>query len=102
LYEQLRSEALASQDGNSSPGLAVFLLKGMCAWMRVWSLCMQRAEEGPTASSYGCPSNDRHGPAPEPSGEQFVEEARIPADVRAQIVGILAQIILGQYQEVPL
>jgi hypothetical protein len=98
LYEQLRNDALASAHASPSPGLAVFLLKGMQAWMCVWSACLQSI--GAEAASYPSNRPSGGGLVAERSAEHFNEQTCIAAGYREQITAILVQIILGQSQEV--
>jgi hypothetical protein len=79
-YERLRNDALALPARASAPGMALFQRKGMIAWMRAWSCCMQppareTAPEPPLASSCSI-------------------------DIRTQMALIVAGIILGQRPEV--
>jgi hypothetical protein len=79
-YEHLRSDALSLEAGRSpAPGLALFLRKGMTAWMRAWSPCMNAAPEM----------------ALPPSAKQSS-----PPEIRAQLAAILAAMILGQKLEI--
>jgi hypothetical protein len=79
-YEQLRKDALSTgADCSPAPGLVLFLRKGMIAWMRAWSPCMQHA-----AAEIAPP------PATAPS---------CPHDIRAQLAVLLAGLILGQQLE---
>jgi hypothetical protein len=66
--------------GCPAPGLALFLRKGMTAWMRAWSPCMK------TAAAETAPLPDTIPP--------------YPLDVRTQLAGILASMILGQQLEI--
>jgi hypothetical protein len=77
-YEQLRNEALSLPAGHA-PGLALFLRKGMTAWMRAWSSCM-----------------------PKPVSETASLVGAVPTcsvDIRAQIATILAGMILSRQPE---
>jgi len=80
-YEQLRNDARSLPAGHApTPGLVLFLRKGMTAWMRAWSSCVPKPTPGTTllpgaAASYS-------------------------VDVRAQIATILAGMILGYQPEV--
>jgi len=62
-------------------GLALFLRRGMAAWIDAWSQCtsddMQPARSSPTTAT----------------------TAPVPIDVRAQLATLLAGIILGLPQE---
>ncbi len=80
-YEQLRNDALSLPAGHApTAGLALFLRKGMTAWMRAWSSCI-----------------------PKPTAETVLLPGAAPAcsvDVRAQIATIVAGMILGRQPEV--
>jgi hypothetical protein len=79
-YEQLRREATGcSEHAAQGLGLALFLRRGMTAWMQAWSQCADR----------GAPNTRPH-PA---------SIAPVPKDLRAQIATLLAGIILGLQQE---
>ena len=79
-YEQLRRDAMGrpAHDGEGL-GLALFLRRGMTAWMRAWSECA-RTVEPVTRSQAGA------------------NEA-IPVDMRSRITTLLASIILSLQQE---
>jgi hypothetical protein len=79
-YEQLRSDVLSPMAGGCpAPGLVLFFRKGMTAWMQAWSPSMKNASETapPSDATWLC-----------------------PVDVRAQLAGIMAGMILGQQLEV--
>lgn len=78
-YEQLRRDALRTADGGGGLGLALFLRRGMAAWIQAWPEC---------ASDVGS------GPLSRPSVDQAV-----PADLRSQIATLLAGIVLCLQQE---
>jgi hypothetical protein len=80
-YEQLRRVAIgrASRAGEGL-GLALFLRRGMTAWMQAWSECTPHLE-------------------PSPRTEPDVDET-IPAGLRSQIATLLAGMILCLQQEV--
>lgn len=59
--------------------MALFLRRGMTAWMEAWSECASRIEPGPRS-------------------EPRVDET-IPADTRLQITALLAGMILCLQQE---
>jgi hypothetical protein len=59
--------------------MALFLRRGMTAWMEAWSECASRIEPGP-------------------GSEPEVDET-IPADTRVQITALLASMILCLQQE---
>ena len=78
-YEQLRRDATdMSSRGREALGLALFLRRGMAAWMQAWSPCMDCVT--PLAPPR---------PATTP----------VPMDVRGQVAMLLAGIILGLHQE---
>lgn len=66
-------------NGSGGLGLALFLRRGMAAWIQAWSECAGPTDAGPTA---------------QPSNEQTV-----PADLRSQIAALLAGMILCLQQE---
>ena len=80
-YEQLRNDALSMAHGGApAPGLALFLRKGMTAWMQAWSPGPQNAaatSAPPSGATQSC-----------------------PPDIRTQIAAVLAGIILNQQLEV--
>src|SRR5215471_14042757 len=82
-YEQLRREATSRSDqGSDGLGLALFLRRGMTAWMQAWAQCTDHG--APTAHS------------------QSATAAAVPIDLRAQVTTLLAGIILGLQQEATL
>lgn len=81
-YERLRRDALGSRSpGDEGFGMALFLRRGMSAWMEAWWECTRRIEPGPRS-------------------EPRVDET-IPADTRTQITTLLAGMILCLQQEAP-
>jgi hypothetical protein len=79
-YERLRRDALGSRSpGDEGFGMALFLRRGMTAWMEAWSECASRIEPGPRS-------------------EPRVDET-IPVDTRVQITALLASMILCLQQE---
>jgi hypothetical protein len=79
-YEQLRRDATElSAYRVPSRGLALFLQRGMKAWMQAWSDCAGPAEPGTRAYD-----GIDHTP---------------PADLRPQITAVLAGIILCLQQQ---
>jgi len=80
-YEQLRHDAIGrpTYDGEGL-GLALFLRRGMTAWMQAWPECAGHAEHHPTRTQSG-------------------SSETITADMRAQITTLLAGIILSLQQE---
>src|ERR1700720_511110 len=79
-YEQLRREATScSEHAAQGLGLALFLRRGMTAWMQAWSQCTDSAT--PNAHP------------------RQARPAAVPTDLRTQIATLLAGIILGLQQE---
>jgi hypothetical protein len=79
-YERLRRDALGSPSpGYEGFGLALFLRRGMTAWIEAWSECATRIEPGPRS--------------------ELQVDATIPADTRTQITALLAGMILYLQQE---
>jgi hypothetical protein len=79
-YEQLRRDATEmSSRGRKGLGMALFLRRGMAAWMQAWSQCINCI-----APQTEC---------------QSATTAPVPVDVRAQVAALLAGIILGLHQE---
>jgi hypothetical protein len=77
-YEQLRCEATNhSEHGREGLGLALFLRRGMTAWMQAWSQYTVTAKAHP----------------------QPAMPATVPIDLRTQVATLLAGIILGLHQE---
>jgi len=74
-YESLREEALAGRRGSGGLGLALFLRDGMASWMRAWIQA---------TASHVRPMEKRERAEPGP-----------PADVRTDLVAILAQMVLS-------
>jgi len=60
-------------------GLALFVRRGMAAWMRAWSQCAPPTEPGSRAASG--------------------DDETVPADLRSQIATLLAGMILCIQQE---
>jgi hypothetical protein len=80
-YEQLRREASTrSEHGSEGLGLALFLRRGMTAWMQAWSQCTDHD-------------------APNAHFQPATTAAPVPIDLRAQVATLLAGIILGLQQE---
>jgi len=69
-----------STSGNKGFGLTLLLRRGMTAWMQAWSECAGNVELGARSVSS----------AQEP----------IPTDMRSQLAGLLAGMILSLQQEV--
>jgi hypothetical protein len=80
-YEQLRRDAIGrSVSVSQGLGLTLLLRRGMTAWMQAWSECAGRVQlEKPSES----------GP-----------QETIPVDLRSQLAGLLAGMILSLQQEV--
>lgn len=79
-YERLRNDALRLCPGRTpAPGLALFLRKGMAAWMQTWKPYLA-TDDATTA------------PPPAPSLDGSIE-------IRAQIASILAAMILSRQRE---
>lgn len=85
-YEELRSDVLHDFRGHGQGlGIALFLHRGMLAWMRAWP------------RSLGCSPQQAY---PEqrpllPSASDSI----LPPDVRSQMTAVVAAMILGQQQE---
>jgi len=83
-YEQLRREATSrSEHGSEGLGLALFLRRGMTAWMQAWSQCTDH--DAPNAHS-----------------QPATTAVAVPIDLRAQVATLLAGIILDLQQEATL
>jgi len=79
-YERLRRDAIGPPVCQGEGlGLALFLQRGMTAWMQAWSECAPTCEA--RTHSQNC------------------SEETIPGDVRSQIATLLAGMILGLQQE---
>ena len=79
-YEQLRRDAMGRlTSGDQGLGLALFLRRGMTAWMQAWSECAGNVE-------------------PARRSQPVVHET-IPVDMRSQIATLLAGMILSLQQE---
>lgn len=79
-YEQLRADALdPGEERVVTPGLALFLRRGMAAWIEAWPQAPER----------------RTGTAPD-----YSDRPRLPLGLRQQMSLILAGMILAQRQEV--
>ena len=82
-YEQLRRDAMAPcPTSGEGLGLALFLRRGMTAWMQAWSECAPHGE-------------------PSPRSQPGIDET-IPVDMRPQITTLLASMILCLQQEATL
>jgi hypothetical protein len=79
-YEQLRHEVLNMSTGNkSAPGLALLLSRGMREWMRACVQFFQVAPQKPAA-----PAN---------------QDQPVPSEIRAEIVVLLAGMLLDPSKE---
>ena len=79
-YEQLRKAALCpSASRSAGPGLALFVRRGMIAWMKAWVPCMSNT----AAEVASLP----------------VAVSMCPQDIRAQLAALVAGLILGQQLE---
>jgi hypothetical protein len=83
-YEQLRREAITrSEQRSKGLGLALFLQRGMTAWLRAWAQCTNHA----AATAHSQPATTA---------------SAVPIDLRAQVATLLAGIILDLQQETTL
>ena len=81
LYEDLRRQVLGEEAGPAGGlGAALFVQKGVLAWMRAWSDCT-RPHEGAAIQ--------------EPAAHDLV-----PPCVQPEVVMVLAGMALNRYQEV--
>ncbi len=78
-YERLRHDATGPPIQCQGLGLALFLQRGMKAWMQAWSDCAMNVEPS-TRTDAGI-------------------DNRMPADLRSQIIALLAGMILCLQQE---
>jgi hypothetical protein len=75
-YEELRGQALGqSVGGGPGLGLALFIRRGMAAWMGAWSNCT--------------PQIDRRS-APDPPADRA-----FPMDVRSQVARVLVEMVMN-------
>jgi hypothetical protein len=80
-YEQLRRDAMGrSTFSGQGLGLALFLRRGMTAWMQAWSECAGKVESETLSVSGG--------------------NETVPVSMRSQLTGLLAGMILSLQQEV--
>lgn len=77
-YEELRRQALG-RFGAQAQGLALFMRRGMCAWMQAWSQCVVAP---PTS------------PAQPPQTQEIC-----PVQLHADVVTLLASMVLFARQE---
>ena len=76
-YEELRRQALG-RFGAQAQGLALFVRRGMCAWMQAWSQCV----------------------APPPLPPQLPQTQEIcPVQLHADVAMLLASVVLFARQE---
>lgn len=80
-YERLRNDVLTATGAQVSPGLTVFLRKGMAAWMLMWSLVTEPINHKDKPTGAVCRMSGESGLVP-------------CASVRAQITSILAEMIV--------
>jgi len=80
-YEDLRRQAMGDGMGDMARlGTALFVHKGMAAWLRAWSDCTPPSETARIHDS--CP------------------EGGVPSELQSEVVMILAGMALNRYQEV--
>jgi len=77
-YEELRRQALGGHHGHSS-GLALFIHRGMLAWMRAWSSV--------TPVLAPCPTSDW--------GAQHVSKDFFPDHLHGEVTRVLVGMALG-------
>jgi hypothetical protein len=77
-YEELRRQALG-RFGAQAQGLALFMQRGMSAWMQAWSQCVA----APPAS-----------PAQPPQAQETC-----PVQLHADVAALLASMVLFAHQE---
>jgi hypothetical protein len=82
-YEQLRHDIIGGSYGGEGLGRALFLRRGMKAWMQAWSECA--CDLAP----------------PTPPLQSGVDES-IPVNMRSQITTLLVGMILSLQQEASL
>ena len=80
LYEQLRQEALRTSAGHyrRSQGLALFIGKGMAAWIKAWT---------------NCPSS----PLPVRRGENRRWQRSLPVDLPTEVAILLTNMALNVF-----
>lgn len=76
-YEDLRQDVL-DEAGGGGAGLALFISRGMVAWMRAWASYVP-ARQGPPL--------------------QPVPRAPVSNDLRAQVTQLLVAMVLGRWAE---
>ena len=74
-YEDLRQDVL-DEAGGGGASLALFIGRGMVAWMKAWA-------------SY---APAKQGPPPEP-----VPQAPVSTDLRAQVTQLLVSMVIGRW-----
>ncbi len=77
-YEELRRQALGGHHGHSS-GLALFIHRGMLAWMRAWSSVTPSLEPCPTPGW----------------GAQHGSRDAFPAHLHGEVTRVLVGMALG-------
>lgn len=82
-YEQLRQQALEQGCGGQGWGLALFLRRGLVAWMRAW----------PQA-----PSPARR--CEEPRHEEPEQPLRFSAELQEEVISVWVDMVLNQEEEV--
>jgi len=85
-YEALRRQAIGGV-GVQSQGMALFVKRGMVAWMQVWSQCAV-----PLASPAPAPS-------PPPDDQGLCPEQLLPVQLHADVATLLASMVLFIRQE---
>jgi len=81
-YERLRRDATQTLGNNEGLGLALFLRRGMAAWIEAWSQCAGAIEKD--------------------ARPQAAPDETLPRDVRSQIATLLADMILNLQPEATL
>jgi hypothetical protein len=81
-YEELRGIGMTRQRGAQNLGLALFIHRGMAAWMRAW------ADYGPTKIV--------------PKIRTSTKKVDIPAGTQNNMVMVLVSMILNSRREIPL
>jgi hypothetical protein len=82
-YEDLRGDVLVGDLSGGRSGFALFVRQGLVAWMRAFPRCPSsttRSESPMQRGIAGCPS--------------------LPSSLRAQIVTVMVNMVLGGQQEV--
>ncbi|HEY6087731.1 MAG TPA: hypothetical protein VIV84_08330 [Burkholderiaceae bacterium] len=85
-YEDLRRQALG-RFGAQAQGLALFMRRGMSAWMQAWSQCVASPPSSPS-------------PSPSPASRQSPQTQEIcPVQLHADVATLLANMVLFARQE---